>query len=448
MSQFIGVDIGTTRTKAGCYDAATGRLVALRHTPTPAEADPWGGRRDAGQVTGTVAALLRQLLADPAVRPAALAGVSVGSVGEEVVLLSGAGQVTAPVLVWHARHGRSARESDPLAGRWPETDDTFSVFKLRWLARHMPETVAAARTFTSLADYVARDLLADRAAPVFLNVSHASRTGLLDLRAGALHDGALPELGLPGLAAPDLVDSATVAGRASGAGVLPAGIPVVTGGHDHMCGAFGSGVRRTGDVYISAGTSEAQLLLLEQLPANLAPGVDAGIFVTGGLRFVHRATPSGRYYQAWRNLLYADVDDATMWDELAGVADETGPAVIDADRQQAQLAALPMEITRAHVMASLLKGLAAEAETTTARLGRLTGTAIADVTIGGVAAAWRTWRQLRREATHRRLRFVAEPEPTVLGVTLLAQLGATGAADLPAHLITAENEETTADEYS
>lgn len=439
MSQFLGVDIGTTRTKVGCYDSGAGRLVALRHAPTVVEPDPWGGRRDAGRLTDSISDLLRQLLADPAVRADELAGVGVGSVGEEVVLLAGDGSVTAPVLAWFAGHGREAK----LAGRdrgdgwaWADTDETFSIFKLRWLAEQLPEAVAGARTFTSLADHVARELLADPAAPVFLNISHASRTGLLDLRAGALRTDALPDLGLRTLTLPELVDSATVVGRTSGAGVLPAGVPVVAGGHDHMCGAFGTGVRRPGDVYVSAGTSEAQLLLVDVLPEVIETGIDAGVFVSGGLRFLHRATPAGRFYQAWREMLFPGTDDGSMWAEVARVVDEIGPAVIDADRRRAQLAAMPMEITRGHAMASLLKGLAVEAETTTARLGQLGSIEIAEVTIGGVAAGWETWRRLRQQATGRRLRFVTEPEATVLGVAVLAQLGTTGRADLPAHLTT------------
>ncbi|MFB9546368.1 FGGY-family carbohydrate kinase, partial [Micromonospora sagamiensis] len=92
--------------------------------------------------------------------------------------------------------------------------------------------------------------------------------------------------------------------------------------------------------------------------------------------------------------------------------------------------------TRAHAMVSLLKGLAVEAEATTARLGRLGGIEITDVTVAGVAAGWPTWRRLRQDATRRRLRFVDEPEATVLGVAVLAQYGVTGRADVPVHLTT------------
>ncbi|MER7278396.1 FGGY family carbohydrate kinase [Dactylosporangium sp. NPDC000244] len=421
MRLFLGVDIGTTRTKVGCYDAANRTLVALYSAPTEADDDQWGGRRDAGRLTAAVAGLLTRLLADPAVRPEAIAGIAVGSVGEEVVLLDADGAVTSPVPAWFAGHGREAK---PHAGPdWAGVDDTFSVFKLLWLQR--AGLLGAARTFTSLADFVARDLLADPAAPVFLNISHASRTGLLDVRAGTLDEGALPSLGLGALRLPALVGSATVVGLTSGAGVLPAGVPVVTGGHDHMCGAFGAGVRKPGDVYVSAGTSEAQLLLVDALPERVDAGIDVGVFVTG-LRYVHRATPSGRFYQAWRRMLYDGQPDDLMWSEVAAALDSVAPAGIDADARTVRPPDLPMDVTRGQAMAALLKGLAVEADAVTTRLGALGGTRIADVTVAGVAAGWEPWRRLRQDATTRHLHFVTEPEATVLGVAALAELGCSG----------------------
>ncbi|WP_433206170.1 FGGY family carbohydrate kinase [Dactylosporangium sp. CS-047395] len=416
MSLYLGVDIGTTRTKVGCYDAAEGRLIALVSAPTEVREDPWGGRRDASRLTAAVAGLLTELLADPAVRPGAVVAVGVGSVGEEVVMLGAGGEVTAPVPAWFAGHGREAK---PLAGEaWAGVDDTFSVFKLLWLRR--AGLLGGARTFTGLADFVARDLLADPSAPVFLNVSHASRTGLLDVRAGTLDEDALPSLGLGALRLPELVGSATVVGFTSGAGVLPAGIAVVTGGHDHMCGAYGSGVRKPGDVYVSAGTSEAQLVLVDALPDVVEPGLDVGVFVAGGLRYVHRATPAGRFYQSWRRMLYPEMPDDLLWSEVEAALDTVAPARIDADAREVSL---PMDVTRAQAMAGLLKGLAAEADAVTTRLGAAAGTRIADVTVAGVAAGWAPWRRLRQEATARHLHFVTEPEATVLGVAALARKG-------------------------
>lgn len=430
MTQYLGVDIGTTRTKVGCFDTMAGRLVALRAAPTPVEDDSFGGRRSADLVVTVVSDLVRRLLDDTAVKADRLGGLAVGSVGEEVVLRDADGAVTGPVLAWHGDHGRVVKPALP-AGEHGVLDDTFSVFKLAWLARERPDELAAAVTFTSLADHVAQELLGAGMKDAVMNVSHSSRTGLVDLESLELRGDVLDGVGAGHLRLPRLVASGTVIGRAAGGSPLPIGLPVATGGHDHWCGAFGAGVRSAGEVYVSAGTSEAQVMLVDRLPAAPEVGVDVGAFVANDLRYLHRATPSGRIYQAWHAMLFDSADDSIMWSEVSAVVDDVAPAEVTRDRRAVQLASLPLDATRAQAMASVLKGLAVEAEQTTARLEQVAGRLASRVTVAGVPASSAVWQRMRRAASGRDLTFVTEPEVTVLGVALLAQLGVEGHADSP-----------------
>lgn len=424
MTLYLGVDIGTTRTKVGCVDGDTGQLVAVAAAPTPVHDDALGGTRDAGALIETVQGLLDEVLDHPEVQVGRLGGLAVGSVGEEVVLLDADGAVTGPVLAWHAEHGRRARRwvTDPALS---PLDDTFSVFKLAWLARERPEELARAVTFTSLADHVALTLVGDGADGAFLNVSHSSRTGLLDLDSTSLRADRLAGVGAGHLRLPRLVPSGTIVGTWRRDGRPADGLPVVTGGHDHWCGAFGAGVRRAGDVYVSAGTSEAQVMLVDRLPADLPPDVDAGAFVSGDLLYLHRATPAGRIYQAWRELLYAGEEDDVLWDEV--LPDHDVPAAsVDVAGRTVELGPLPFEPTRGRLMTSLFAGLAQEAERTTARLEVLAGRPAADVVVAGLPASRPGWRGLRQDATARTLHFVTEPEATLVGVALLARAGVEG----------------------
>lgn len=439
MSQYLGIDIGTTRTKAACYDSERRRLVAMRHAATPETSDPDGGVRDTLDVVRTVHRLVGEILEDPDVRPGDLAGVAVGSMGEETVLLDDDRRPIGPLLSWYAGHGRAAYQAAVDSGRIrlgkDTVDPTFSVFKLAWLARHRPTDLENATTWSDVADFVAWTLVGDGSAGLVVNRSHASRTGLIDVRTGEADAALADDLGLrlPGM--PRLVDSGAVIGTSTGKGPLPSGVPVVTGGHDHFCGAFGAGVRSPGQAYVSAGTSEAQMVLVEHLPDTGHPGSDIGIFVSDGLRYLHRATPAGRYYRAWHLMLYDQVPDDVMWDEVGAVAADVAPMTVDVTRGLGDLRSVPLEPRRAHLMGSLTKGLAAHAEATTALLERDSGTTIDEVVVAGVPAGSAAWRRLRREATGRALRFVTEPEATVLGVALLAQRGVTGEADAPAAFV-------------
>jgi len=422
---YIGVDIGTTRTKVGAFDNKTRALVAIRAAKTAVIDDQFGGTRDARLLVESVDRLIDDLLSDPAVTRGEICGVSVGSVGEEAVMLASDGQPTGPVLCWYASHGALAKD-DIVRGNTESQiyglDSSFSIFKLAWLARHRPNEVAGSATWTDLADYVAWSL-AGRSGRVFMNGSHASRTGVLDLVRRRLDLTNLRYVGVPDIKLPELVPSGRVVAMTAGTGALPADVPIVAGGHDHFCGAFGAGVRTSGRAYLSAGTSEAQLVLTAKPPMSHMPGVDVGLYVADDLYYLHRATPSGRYFRTWRELLFPDASDDTIWSEVEAAKTSAQPAIFSDDSTRCTFSELGFQVSRGELMASLMKGLAAEAERTTDRLELEAHVSINDVVVAGVAASSQVWRDIRSAATTRRLTFVEEPEATVLGIAMLARYG-------------------------
>ena len=425
MKIYIGVDIGTTRTKVGAYDSTTKSLVAIRAAKTAAIEDEFGGTRDARLLVESVHRLIDELLTDPAVVGGEICGVSVGSVGEEAVILALDGQPTGPVLCWYAGHGGLAKDEivrGIIESKICTLDSSFSVFKLAWLARYRPDEIAAADTWTDLADYVAWSL-AGQSASVFMNGSHASRTGVLDLPRRRLDLSNLRYAGVPDIRLPELVPSGRVVATTAAAGALPADVPIVAGGHDHFCGAFGAGVRTSGTAYLSAGTSEAQLILTATPPMSHIPGVDVGLFVVDDLYYLHRATPSGRYFRTWRQLLFPNSSDDTVWSEVEAAKASAQPVTFNDDLARCTFSELGFDVSRGELMASLMKGLALEAERTTDRLELEAQTSIDDVVVAGVAASSQVWRDIRSAATMRRITFVEEPEATVLGIAMLAQYG-------------------------
>ena len=88
------------------------------------------------------------------------------------------------------------------------------------------------------------------------------------------------------------------------------GVALVTGGHDHLCAAYGAGVRSTAELFLSAGTSEAHLALLDApLGGEMAGRIDQGCFVDAGSYYAHINIHSGHFFKQWRRLLYGDVDE-------------------------------------------------------------------------------------------------------------------------------------------
>ena len=418
MTQYVGIDIGTTNVKVACYDPMHGGLVAVRHRPTPFEPDAWGGRRDPNAVRYLVDELLAELVQDPAVDRVAVRAVAVCSMGEEMTLVDSAGAAIGPTTVWYGRHGAEVKAQvgeDPAFGR---IDPTFVVFKLGWLAAHEPASVGAAASFTVIADFVAGALSERGNAVPFIDTSVASRTGLLDLERRKLDRTLLDRLGIESLVLPELIPSGAVVAPFRG-DPFPHAV-VVAGGHDHFCGAFGADVRAPGDVYVSAGTSEAQIMLASSFPEDLS-GFEPGLFVADGLVYLHRAIPSGRYYKAWLSLLYRQHDQVEMWAEIGPLLTGVEPAEIDLDHNTIQFPVLSAEANRAELMASLQAGLAAKAHDVTKDLESATGQRAKTVVVAGVATTVPQWRELRQRYMGADIVFVDEPEATVLGVARLAE---------------------------
>ena len=165
------------------------------------------------------------------------------------MLLDGDHRPVADAIAWYDPRG-TAEAGAFLAGPGASLrltqdvppDATFSLFKLLWIGDHQPADLARASSWTDLGDFVLLGLGGD----LVMDWSHASRAGAFDPWARAWDRDTIAATGLD-VAFPPLVASGTVIGTlapdvAKRTG-LPPGVRIVTGGHDHLCAAFGAGLR-------------------------------------------------------------------------------------------------------------------------------------------------------------------------------------------------------------
>src|SRR5262245_37006706 len=136
MTKVAGIDSSTQSTKIVVCDAATGAILAEAQAPHPesTEVHPdawWDALRQAGR---------GGLLDD-------VAAIGVGAQQHGLVALDGAGDVVRPALLWNDT--RSAPDADELVSElgggqaWATAVGSvpvasFTVTKLRWLARNEP----------------------------------------------------------------------------------------------------------------------------------------------------------------------------------------------------------------------------------------------------------------------------------------------------------------------
>ena len=422
----LGVDVGTTHTKVLALEIETGRTLALESAATPVVRDAAGEAHRPAQVLEVVLELVGAVV-DRLPAGATLDALCVASVGEEVVLLDANGRPTSDAIAWYDPRGleEAAAFMDglggklPLSNRWPP-DATFSLFKLLWIREYQPETLEPAVTWTDLGDYVLHGLGGD----LVMDWSHASRAGAFDIVERAWDRASIEATEVP-LAWPRLVPGRTVIGEldpapAQRVGLRP-GTALVSGGHDHLCGAYGAGVRSTRELYLSAGTSEAHLSLLEApLEGEAARDIDQGCYVDDHTWYAHINIHSGHFFQQWRALLFDAVEDEAMY-EIVAAADARGIdfAVTD-DLRLGRLDAVPYDADRAAVMRAVLEGLAARSAAIIAELETAAGQPYELVLAAGHPTRVPLWRELRARAYDRPMARVIEPETTAFGAAIMA----------------------------
>ena len=435
---YLGIDVGTTRTKAVLLSPDSGRVLAAAAAPTPQEDDGGVAVHVPQAVRDVAVDAARRALAEagPEAR-AALGGIAVTSVGEEAVLLDAAGRPVGNVPTWFAGVGHQparehAAELDrraPVTGlRHPE----YTVHVLGWWARARPDLARVATTMTDLGSWLLSTL---GPGDLVMDHSHASRTGLFDAPSRSWRPEGLDVVGTGGLALPRLVPSGTVVGElgAEAAAVLgvAAGVPLVTGGHDHFCGALAAGARSPGDLFVSAGTSEAHLLVTDSLDPAATADSEVGCFVTDGLFYLHAALPSGALYRTWTGLLGLDPAaplDALLGDEPVGSRGVRGE--IAADRRLS-LTGLPPDVTPATVLRALMETTAVASRQLTRRLSGTADRAVAQRLIAGTPAGSPAWREIRTAVGEGAAAFVDAEEATALGAAHLAVRGVTGTLPPP-----------------
>jgi sugar (pentulose or hexulose) kinase len=437
--RWVGLDVGTTRVKCVVYDDQTRAVVAQASRRTPVREEDGRAERDPDEVVDVVVALLATAL-EICGTDAPVGGLSIASMGEEVVFLSREGRPTRPTIAWYDPRGCDDAPSF-LASRATalhevfEPRPEFTLFKLRWVSREEPESIADCRRVLELGGYVLMRLGAE---PV-MDWSHGCRTGLFDPVATAWDEDSLEAADVPASWWPPLVPSGWRVGMLSPALAERLGLPespaLVSGGHDHFCGAYACDVRDTLEIYVSAGTSEAQIVLTDGPTDPWAEGfpVDRGRFVDETSWYAHVALPTGHAFRQWASLLFPGWEDETIEAAVeVEVSDAAGAGVLfepGTVSSGSTLHVRPFVVDRGTIMRAVLEGSAVASADASRALTRAVNGEPGRIVVSGRAPQRELWKRLRGGILGRELEVVLAGEATALGAALLAQRGVTGQAD-------------------
>jgi gluconokinase len=268
----IGVDIGTTSTKAVAFDAL-GKVLGYHsadyplHTPAPGVAE-----QDPDEIYAAVLEAIRGAVQRAQVAPERIRCVSFAASMHTLIAVDGSGRPLTPNITW--ADSRAAGWADKiereLNGRkiYLRTGTPIHpmspLCKLVWLRHERKEAFGAARRFVGIKEYVFFQLFGQW----FIDYSIASATGLFNLSSLTWDEGALGVAGidagrLPRPAPPTYHLTGLTPSVAAHLN-LPRGTPFVLGANDGVLSNLGVNAISPGEVAITIGTSGAMRAVVDR----------------------------------------------------------------------------------------------------------------------------------------------------------------------------------------
>jgi len=454
-SLFLGIDLGTSGTKALLLDGAGRvRATATASHRTLVPRPGWSEQRPEDWWTSVRAATGRVLhKGRAAARDVAAVGLSGQMHGS--VFLDARGDVLCPALLWNdQRTAAECVEIERRAGGRAELIRLvrnvaltgYTAPKVLWLRNHAPRLFRRVRTVLLPKDYINYRLtgvrhsdVADASGTLLFDV--VRRTWCLELMRRLELD---PELFPPVAESCHVIGEVTTqAARATG---LRAGTPVVAGAGDQAAAGVGTGVVRSGVVSATIGTSGVVFAYSDRPVPN-----DEGLLqsfchaVPGAWCVFGCMLSAGGSLQWAREVLYqdrlarartdADRDRlyATMITDAAAARSDDIPffhPYLTGERcpyPHPHARGALLGLTRGHTRGALVRAVL-EGITLGMRrqldLMRAAGVPIREVRLagGGARNAW--WRQLQADVYGVRCARMRSEEGSALGAALLAATGA------------------------
>jgi sugar (pentulose or hexulose) kinase len=435
MTVVLGVDVGTSVTKAVAFDDA-GR--ALARAERPSRLDHLAGGRveqDLEHVLDTVCGVVQEACA---ALPGPPDAVALTGQGDGLWLRDAEGRAVRPAISW--MDGRAAG----LVAEWRDKGVVREVYRrtgsgmfpgchaplLAFLKAREPEVLERAAVAGYCVDAVAQRLTGE-ARP---DASDASLP-FLDVVRRVYDPEALAACGISGLAGllpPPLPPGTVLRLHAEGARLLglPPGTPVTSGPYDLPACAIGSGVREVGDGLLIVGTTLACQVLTDS--AVIDPDSDpAGMWLctpdpdrwlrgmpamvgTAGLEWILALV--GATTADLDGLLAASPPGAHGVTALPYLSEAGERAPFVEPGARGRLDGLSLARTRADVVRAMCEGIAYAARHCFDAAG-LTATLAACG--GGVRSG--PWAQLFADVIGRPVRIPAEPEVGALGASYVAR---------------------------
>ncbi len=271
---YIGVDLGSTNTKAALYDKNL-QLLGQKSCSVNYLRDGNHMEFDAVAYVDNLVSMLRELLAE---HPGGkLETIGFTGQAETLVCLDSQGKPVYNAISWMDE--RSTEECEILASQFPQdlcyrvtgqqaVVPTWPATKILWLNRNAPNVFHRVDKYMLLKDYVVYCLTGKQCA----DMSIATFSFYFDIYKKCYWEDMLAAIGITQAQLPSLIEPNTVIGtltpEIAKALSVEADVQVNTGTLDHFAGMIGTGNMTPGTMTMSTGTTMVLATMAKDIPAQ------------------------------------------------------------------------------------------------------------------------------------------------------------------------------------
>lgn len=426
----IGIDVGTTSTKAILIDGAGRTLAEFSRLHGMDRSSNGKAEQDPSVWMDSVLAGLQHFAEVSDLK--GVAGIGLTSQVNTHVFVGKDGAPLRPALTWQdTRSAHDALRLDSQVTATQKTrwfggpvpiDASHALSRMAMIARTEPEIWGATRHVLLPKDFVALQLTGAVAGDPVAAIGLVDTAGdyvahLLDLVPGARER------------LPPLFDFHHSVGRVR-AGLPCAGIPVMVGAMDAWAGMFGCGVVAEGDVMYQSGTSEVPAII----SSKVVPTHGVVLFPPyQGIRMHAAPTQSGGASITWLSNLLGRMPEDLF--SLAGAVEPTASIPIflphlagerapiwDA-QSRGVFARLDAGVGPGEMIVSVMEGVAHSVHWAFEALEQSADLRPILISIGGGGARSDLWCQIRADVLGVPLRRAEQPAAAALGAAIIAGLG-------------------------
>ncbi len=268
----IGVDLGTTGSKAGIF-STEGKILGSGYYEYPCiYPKPGWVDQDVNLVVESAMNSIRDALRESGIDADRIASISFSTQRCCTIFLDEQNQLIRPMISW--MDNRPIEEVKEIDRKVPfkkylkitgfPNNTTWMLPKMLWLKKNEPENWKKTRKVVQLQDYI---LAAMGAEDYFCDVSDARYYGLWDPYAFEWSEELLDTFDINRNFLPEIKPSGTLVGKVSAEAAarcgLKEGTPVCVGAGDQNSASVGAGAVKPGYMFVSLGTAGATGICLD-----------------------------------------------------------------------------------------------------------------------------------------------------------------------------------------